>query len=72
MKTPLHILNRIYPNGFTWHVWKHQRTGELRSQHRPNGGESLPPGRDWEIVRSLPHDPKLCQRRLANKLFSNL
>lgn len=72
MKTPPHILNRIYPKGFTWHVWKHHRTGELRSQHRPPGAPPLSPGRDWTLVRSAPNNPRLCQRKISSLLFDNL
>jgi hypothetical protein len=72
MKTPPHILNRIYPKGFTWHVWKHYRTGELRSQHRPIGAAPFSPGRDWTLVRSMPNNPRLCQRKLSSLLFDNL
>jgi hypothetical protein len=73
MKTTLNRINRIYPNGFTWHVWRHYRTGRLLSQYRPNGGAELSPGRDWELVRSMPSNPKITNpQQLDRILFENL
>ena len=72
MKTPLHILRRIYPHGWMWHVWKHHKTGELRSQHRPHGAAPLSPGSQWTLVRSTPNNPKICQRKFADQLFDGL
>jgi hypothetical protein len=72
MKPPLHTLNRIYPNGFTWHIWKNQSTGELRNQHRPLGADPFPMGAGWELVKSTPHKPKLCPQKLLHHLHEGL
>lgn len=72
MKTPTHLLNRIYPHGFMWHIWRHRRTGQLCAQHRPHGGETMPLGPHWVVVRSMPHDPNIDHRLMEHRLFAGL
>ena len=73
MKAPLYVLNRVYhPHGFTWHVMRNNRTGELRSQHRPHGAEPYSLGKGWTLVRSVPHNPALKQRCLEQMVYDGL
>lgn len=72
MKTPLYAINRVYPNGVTWHVMQHTLTGELRAQFRPIGAEPYSLGRGWALVRSVPHNPALKQRCLEQMIYDGL
>lgn len=72
MKPPLHHVNaRLHPGG-VWEVYRNPYKGGVKTLFQHPIFKRIVPSSDWVLVRSLPHDPKLCEARLRRKLMEGV